>query len=162
MIPTLPRRAGTVSATARGENDEFGVAQQSGVGLRVNRHSRSDEVVDPGLDCAWRAVVVERKAQQNRVGLPISLISSTLRANDRCSARLRFSGGTIRASPVTASKWGIGWAARSRKVIVPPGCAASHRRAARALRRRLVDCSPVIEESTCRRCGMICLSSVML
>jgi hypothetical protein len=41
---------------------------------------------------------------------------------------------------------------------VPPGCTALHRRAARAVRRRLVDCSPEIEESMCRSFGMACFS----
>lgn len=69
VVPAFPRCAGAVPAAARGKNDEFGVAQQSDVGLRVDRHSWSDEVVDAGLDGAWRAVVVERKAQQDRVSL---------------------------------------------------------------------------------------------
>ena len=69
VIPAFPRCAGAVSAAARGENDEFGVAEQSGIGLRVDRYSWSDQVVDPGLDRAGRALVVEGKAQHDGVGL---------------------------------------------------------------------------------------------
>jgi hypothetical protein len=44
-------------------------AKQSAAGFRVDRQARRDDVVDPRLDGARRAEVVERQAQQHSVGV---------------------------------------------------------------------------------------------
>ena len=69
MIPAFARRARTVTAAAAGQRNEVGVAEQAGVGLGVDGQARGDDVVDPGLDRAGRTEVIQREAEQDRVGL---------------------------------------------------------------------------------------------
>ncbi len=69
MVPAFAWRARAVSAAPAGDHDEVASAEQAGVSLRVDRQPGGDEVVDPGLDAAGRAVVVQREAQHDRVGL---------------------------------------------------------------------------------------------
>jgi hypothetical protein len=58
-----------VPAAAAGKHDEVGVAEQAGMGLGVDGQPQGDDVVDPGLDRTGRTKVVQRKAEQDRVGL---------------------------------------------------------------------------------------------
>ena len=68
VVPALARRALAVAAPARLQDDHLGAAELALAGRRVDREAGRDQVVDPGLHRARRAEVVERQAEQDRVG----------------------------------------------------------------------------------------------
>jgi hypothetical protein len=69
VVPAVARGARRVSAAASGEHDELASAEQSLATLEVDGEAGGHDMVDPCLDRARRAEVVQRQAEQNRVCL---------------------------------------------------------------------------------------------
>jgi hypothetical protein len=69
VVPTVAGCTLGVAAAATGKDDQIAAAEQRSVSLGIEREAASDEVVYPRLDAAGCAEVVQRKSEQDRVGL---------------------------------------------------------------------------------------------
>jgi hypothetical protein len=69
VVPPVARGPGGVAAAARRDHDQVAPDEQTLLSLDVDREAVGDDVVDPSLYRAWGAEIVERQAQENRVGL---------------------------------------------------------------------------------------------
>jgi hypothetical protein len=95
VVPPLARGARTESVSAATQHDELGAAEETRAVFGVDRQAWRDDVIHPGLDRARRAEVVQRQAEQHRVGV-LDLLDQRDDARDRFLLRGR---GAERPAP---------------------------------------------------------------
>jgi hypothetical protein len=138
MVPAVTRPTLAIT-TASGDHHVERGAQKALHGVVIKGHSRNHEVIDPGLHCGRCTVVVERRTQDDGVGL-VDLPGQL--KPERIDLRL-VRGVVVRGVWNTMLvRCGIGSVPKSRYVTVLSGFAAFQAAAARAVRRRVTESSP--------------------